>query len=159
MEKDKVLVKIYRSRKTYIPIYILILLVISYFIYYYIFISQEVDNKLLIYLIVGIVVTIKITEIHRIRDWWAVTESSFIESKGILSKSIREIDFHTIADISLNQSLIKRFLHYGNVEIRKFLNETSIIIPGINHPERFINFLRRTIRKEVRDGRKMFHTS
>ena len=68
-----------------------------------------------------------------------------IQSTGIFNKNVREIDFSSISDLDLDQSFFKRFLNYGNVNVRLFLNETSIKIHDISNPEEFIETLQRLI--------------
>lgn len=86
---------------------------------------------------------IKFAEIHRIKDWWAVTENSIVQSTGIFNKNVREVDFSSISDIDLDKSFFKRFLNYGHINVRLFLNETSIKIENINRPEEFMEELQR----------------
>ena len=97
--------------------------------------------------VIFIAIVIKVVEVNIIRDWWAITDSTFIESKSILDKNVREIDFNAIADIDLDQPLFKRILGYGTVNIRKFLNEKTIIVEDINEPDKFINILQEAIQK------------
>lgn len=147
MQKEKILLKVHRSRKLYLIFYLLILA--SFFCLGYSFYKQKLIDEQFLLIFLGILfLVIFITEIHRIRDWWAITDNSFIESQGIFSKTIREINFQSIADIALDQSFLKRLLDYGTVELRKLMEERSIIIPNINRPERFINILRDAIIKE-----------
>jgi len=94
----------------------------------------------------SVFILIKFIEIHRIRNWWAITENSFIENRGIVNKNIREIEFESISDLSLNQGLHKRILGYGTINIRRFLNEAAISVPNINKPEVFLNLLQEAIK-------------
>lgn len=144
MQKEKILLKVYRSRKLYLTYYLLILAILGYVGYSY-YNGEPISQNFFIASVVIIILIIKITEVHRIRDWWAITDNSFIESKSILNKNVREIDFHSIADIALDQPFFKRLFGYGTIEIRKFMEEKSIIISNINSPERFINILRDAI--------------
>jgi uncharacterized membrane protein YdbT with pleckstrin-like domain len=155
MLKEKILLKVHRSRKPYMIYYVMILALLGYIGYSY-YMNNPVSNKFLIISFISILLIIKLTEIHRIRDWWAITEGSFIESKSILNRNIREIDFHTIADISLDQPLFKRIFNYGTVEIRKLIEEKSIVIPNINKPEKFINILRDAIMRDTKNEKRAF---
>ena len=89
--------------------------------------------------------TIKVSEYLRLRDWWAITNNSLVQSTGLFNKNVREIDFSSISDLDLEQSFFKRFLNYGNVNVRLFLNETSIKIIDITKPNDFIENLQRII--------------
>ena len=150
MKKEQILLKVWRSRKSYLFYYFLIFLILGGLGYFY-YLKIEISTTTLIISLVAVLLIIKIIEIHRIRNWWAITESSFVESKGILNKNIRELDFASISDIDLNQGFYKRLLGYGTINVRRFLNETSIVINNINRPERFLNILQDAIRlrKEV----------
>jgi len=83
---------------------------------------------------------IKYAEYHRIKDWWAITDSSLIQNLGLFNKHIRHVGFSSISDIGITKPLRKRLLNYGHVNVRLFLNETSINIENISHPERFVDF-------------------
>ncbi len=155
MRKDKYLLKVRRSRKTYFLIYLMIFIVAFSCIYLY-YLGYEIGSSVQIISIVFIVIFIKITEIHRLRDWWGVTNSSLVQSKGILNKNVREVDFSSISDLDLNQPFFKRLLNYGDVNVRLFLNETSICIEGISRPNKFIENLNDIIssKKGVNHGIK-----
>jgi membrane protein YdbS with pleckstrin-like domain len=140
MKKKKYLIKIRRSRKSFLFLYLMAIFIIGSLIYLY-YIGHPPSLFALIVAIIFIKIIIKYTEIQRWKDWWAVTETSLIQSTGIFNKNIREIDFSSISDLDLDQSLFKRFLNYGNVNIRLFLNETSIKIININKPGEFIEEL------------------
>ena len=145
MKKEQILLRVWRSRKSYLFYYFIIFLVIGILGYFY-YLQVEISSTVLIIAIVVVILLVKIIEIHRIRNWWAITESSFVESKGILNKNVRELDFTSISDIDLNQGFFKRLLGYGTINVRRFLNETSIVINNINRPERFLNILQDAIR-------------
>jgi uncharacterized membrane protein YdbT with pleckstrin-like domain len=146
MKKEQILLKVFRSRKSYFPYYLIILVIISLLGYFYYYKGGVESSVLIVSIVLGIVI-IKFIEIDRIRDWWAISDTSFIESRSILNKNVREIDFNTIADIDLEQQWYKRIFGYGTVNIRKILNETSIVVRDINRPEKFINLLHDAIRK------------
>lgn len=146
MKKEEILLKVWRSRKAYVPFYFLIIVIIGAFLYFY-FKGVEISSNNIIIFVIVIILLIKFTEIHRIRDWWAITETSLVESRGIINKNIREIDFASISDIDLNQWIYKRILGYGTINIRRFLNEASISVKNINNPEKFLDILQDAIRK------------
>jgi uncharacterized membrane protein YdbT with pleckstrin-like domain len=114
---------------------------ISYFYYK----GNSLNSFALIISFLFIILIIKFTELHRFKDWWAITNTSIIQSTGILNKNVRDIDFSSISDLDLDQPFFKRILNYGNVNVRLFLNETSIKIIDINKPGEFIEELQRII--------------
>lgn len=140
MDKELFLIKVKVSRKAFLPLYFLILVVIGTLGFLY-FKGYAVNRVSLIASFVFSVFAIKLIEIERQRDWWAVTNTSLVQSTGILNKNVKEIDFSSISDLDLDKPLFKRFLNYGNVNVRVFFNENSICIRDINQPERFIEFL------------------
>ncbi|MDP3966186.1 MAG: PH domain-containing protein [archaeon] len=147
MRKEEIHLKVRRSRKSYFPYYLVAIIIIGILLSFY-FMKIEIPAALLIAALILVALIIKFIEIHRMRNWWAITDSSFIESRGILNKNIREIDFDSISDIDLNQTFHKRVLGYGTVNIRRFLNETIISINNINNPERFVNVIQDAIRSK-----------
>jgi len=114
------------------------LLVLNYYNY-------SITPKVLILSSLFIFFLLSYTEYHRIKDWWAITDHSLVQSRGLLSKNVREIDFSSISDLDVDQPILKRILNFGNVNVRLFLNETSISITDINQPEDFIKELQSII--------------
>ena len=153
MLKKRYLLKVKRSRKTYLMIYLMILAILLSLIYLY-YDGKTPSRLALIVSGIFIILAIKFTELHRFKDWWVITNNSIIQSTGILNKNIREIGFSSISDLDLDQPFFKRILNYGNVNVRLFLNETSIKIVDINKPREFIEELQRIVsmNKEQRDG-------
>ena len=76
----------------------MILIVVGILIYFR-KMGLDIPTFALVTAIVFIVLLIKITEIHRIRDWWGVTNSELIQSLGLLNKNVREVDFSSISDL------------------------------------------------------------
>jgi hypothetical protein len=138
--RRKYLIKVRRSRKNYLWIYMMILIIVGLRIYIR-SINGSLDKITIYIALVFIIFLLKFVEIHRIKDWWAVTDSSIIQSTGLLSKNLRSIDFNSISDLDLDQSLYKRILNYGDVNVRLFLNDTSVSIKDINSPGDFIKQL------------------
>lgn len=157
MKEKRHLLKVRRSRKAYFLLYLMIFSVL-FLIGYLNYKNYEISKFALIISIVFVVLMIKIIEVHRFRDWWAITNTSLIQSTGIFDKNIREIDFSSISDLDLDQPFFKRILDYGIVNVRLFLNETSIKIMDINKPEEFIRELQNKIsinRKQKNGLRKI----
>lgn len=153
MTKRKYLIKVKRSRKTYLVLYLMIIAIFGLLIY----IKNkgyEINQIPLIIAIAFAFFVIKFTELHRFKDWWAVTDKSLIQSTGIFNKNVREVDFSSISDLDLDQPFFKRIINYGDVNVRLFLNETSIKIKDINRPMDFIEDLQEimSIRGTKRDG-------
>lgn len=144
MQNRKYLLKVRRSRKTYFLLYLMVISIISLICYLY-YNGNPINSFALIISFLFIIFIIKFIELHRFKDWWAITNTSIIQSTGIFNKNVRDIDFSSISDLDLDQPFFKRILNYGNVNVRLFLNETSIKITDINKPEEFIEELQRII--------------
>lgn len=147
------LTKVYRSRATYFPIYLMITIIILVLGYLY-YIRNNPSTIALIISGIFIFLAILISEVHRIREWWAITNSSLVHSVSIMNKNVREVDFASISDLDLDQPLTKRIFGHGDVNVRLFLNETSIKIKDIHNPVGFIEEFQRIIRmnRERKDG-------
>jgi uncharacterized membrane protein YdbT with pleckstrin-like domain len=137
MPKRVFQVKVKASRNSYFLVYLMILSIIGAIIY---LMTQgiQIEKWILISSVVFILFLIKIIEIHRHRDWWALTDTVLYESKSILNKNIREIDYSAIASLELDQPLYKRFLNYGTVIVRMRLNGAPVYINNIKSPEDFL---------------------
>jgi uncharacterized membrane protein YdbT with pleckstrin-like domain len=146
MKKDQILLKVFKSRKSHLHYYLMILIVILLNIFIYLN-SKNLDYRIVLASLIFITIIFWFIEVDIVRNWWAITDTFLIESKSILNKNVREIEFNSIADIDLDQPLLKRILGYGTVNIRKYLNEKSIIIEDIDSPEKFINLLQEAIQK------------
>lgn len=154
MTKKNYLLKVRRSRKKYLFLYFLAIIVLFLIIYVTFFLNYKLSKFAWIASIAYIYFTAKFIEYERIKDWWGVTETSLVQSLGLFNKNVRQVDFSSISDLDLNQPLFKRILNYGNVNVRLFLNETSISIKDINNPDKFIEELQKIITKnrKKKDG-------
>jgi hypothetical protein len=137
MQKRNFLFKARRSRKSYFLVYLMIFIVMGILIYFYAR-GLTIPTSTLIISLVFILVLIKFTEIHRLKDWWGISDSGLTQSLGLLNKNVREVGFSSISDMDVHKPFLKRFLNYGDVNIRLFLNETSIKIKDISNPEQFV---------------------
>ena len=137
MQKRNFLLKVRRSRKIYLLVYLMIFIVIGVLIYFNRS-GLTIPKFALIISLAFILILVKWTEIHRMKDWWGITDSELVQSLGLLNKNVREVGFPSISDMDVHKPFLKRLLNYGDVNIRLFLNETSIKIKDINKPEQFV---------------------
>jgi membrane protein YdbS with pleckstrin-like domain len=153
MKKRDYLIKVKKSRKSYFLLYLMVIFILS-LIGYLFYKGYSINKFALIISFVFAFLILKFTEIDRFKDWWAITESSLIQSKGIFNKNVREIDFSSISDLDLDQTFFKRILNYGNINVRLFLNETSIKIVDITRPKEFIEEFQKIVsnNKNQRNG-------
>jgi uncharacterized membrane protein YdbT with pleckstrin-like domain len=117
------------------------MLVIIFALGYVYYLGYGINKIALIAAGIFVIGAFKFTEIHRFKDWWAISAGGLVQSTGIFDKNVREIAFSSISDLDVDQPFFKRILGYGDVNVRLFLNETSIKIININRPERFIEKL------------------
>lgn len=148
MAKKHFLLKVRCSRKKFLFFYIMVIIIASMLIYFAGIKGIKLNTFTWTTSLLFIYLGIKYPEYHRLKDWWAVTDTSLIQSLGLFNKNVREVDFSSISDLDLEQVLFKRILNYGNVNVRLFLNETSIAIKDINNPSKFIEELQSIIAKQ-----------
>ena len=154
MVKKDFLLKVRVSRKRYLSLYIFAILIFLLIIYLTLFLKYNLSKTSWTLSISYLLFTIALIEYEILQDWWGVTETSLVQSLGLFNKNVRQVDFSSISDLDLNQPLFKRILNYGNVNVRLFLNETSISIKDINNPNKFIEDLQKIIAKsrKKKDG-------
>jgi uncharacterized membrane protein YdbT with pleckstrin-like domain len=129
-------------------------LIIIFLLIFLFFNGYNIEKFQILISTVFILFSIVFIEIHRIKDWWAITNSSFVQSLSILNKNVREVDFSSISDLDLEQPFLKRILNYGDVNVRLFLNETSIKIKNISKPREFMEKLQDTMFANRRNNSK-----
>ncbi|MBU1246170.1 MAG: PH domain-containing protein [Nanoarchaeota archaeon] len=155
MQKKNFLLKVRRTRRSYFLVYFMILIIIGVLIYFNIN-GLAIPTFTLVISIGFIILLVKFTEIHRMRHWWAITDSTLIQSVGLLNKNMREVSFSSISDVGINKPLFKRLLNYGDVTVRIFLNETSIKIKNISNPERFVENFQSIISQDRKNNALFF---
>ncbi len=72
-------------------------------------VGLTVPKFVLIISISFIFLLIKFTEIYRIKDWWGITNSGFVQSLGLLNKNVREVGFSSISDMDVHKPFLKDF--------------------------------------------------
>ena len=140
--EDKYLMKVYRSRTSYFLIYLMILTVLVFLGYVY-STHGEISKIALIISGVFIFSAIYITEIHRFREWWAITPESVIHNLSILNKNVMEVDFSKISDLELDQPFFSRLMGHGTVRIRMYTKFIPVI--NIYNPRKFLKTLQHSI--------------
>lgn len=128
--------KIRCTRKMYIPFYIMVLIILV-FIAFIKLNGREINSIALVLMIVFIVLIFKITEVHRLNNYYELGDKSIIHSSGIIGKTIKRMDYFGISDIKVNQSVFQRVFNYGNILINLF-GETNLI-KNIDNPDDFAN--------------------
>jgi len=73
-------------------------------------------------------------EIYRRRDIWAVTNLRVIDERGIFTLYSKESPLEKINNLSYRQSLLGRFLNYGEVEIQTAAEDGATIYRMVTGP-------------------------
>lgn len=149
MRKEKYLIKLRKSRKRYSLYYLMAICVAGVIVYLKIS-GFKISTTALIVSAVFIAAVIKFTELDRFSDWWGITETSIVESRGLLGKNIRRVGFPSVSDLSLEMPLFKRILNYGDIHVRMFSGEDNMIIKDVNNPEKFL----KKIQERVMENRE-----
>ena len=140
----KYFMKVSNSRKIYLPIYfmILVLIAVVVFIKYN---DMNLSTPVLILVGLFIFFAIKVTELHRWSNSYAITKDSFVHIKGILNRRTRSMDFLAISDFELKQNVWQRLLNYGDVSVRLYSGESDNPAKNINNPKKFADCLEKMI--------------
>jgi len=137
---EKSLVKVRRSRKVYLPIYLMVIAIIILIIYMKIN-SLYMNKYVLITAGVFILISIKGTELHRLLSYYQITSHYIVYSKGLITKNVQRIFLPTITDIVLKQNVWQRVLNYGTLDIHRFTEGAIIEVKHINDPTYFLELL------------------
>ena len=137
MQKEKIIIKLRRARRSYFLVYFLSLAILMVLIY---LATTGIVISIFMWIVAFFVISslIKYAEIHRIKDWWGITDSALIQNLGIINKKIRHVGFTSISDMDVSKPIHKRILNYGDVNVRLFLSDTAIKINNISNPDRFV---------------------
>jgi uncharacterized membrane protein YdbT with pleckstrin-like domain len=140
------------SRKVYIPFYLMVFILIGAILYI------KINNLLLnpiaiIAAVLFIIIILNFTEFHRLNNSYEINVNSLIHKKGILKRVTKNIDFLSISDIDVSQSLWQRLFNFGDVNVRLFSLDTTTSIKNISNPNDFAKFLE----SKIHNKRKGHH--
>jgi len=141
------------SRKTYIPIYLIVLLIIGSIIFFW-YNGFEINKYAIIGALAAVLICIKSTEIHRLNHKYEITSNSLVHTRGIFGRVSRRLDFFAISDFDVSQTLWQRILNYGNVNVRLFSKDSTSCVKNIDRPFEFMKFLEDQIIKVRRNALK-----
>lgn len=144
MAKEEFLAKAKRSRKVYVPVYLLVIIGVGYGVYYHVS-GNVLETYQIVVGVVAMLFALKFTEYHRFRDWWGITDNALIESRGILNKTLRKITFPAISDIDVHIPFYKRLFGFGDINVRLYSDKTNFTIKNINYPDDFADILQNKI--------------
>jgi len=146
-------ISISNSRKTYIPIYLMVgtLIVIIVLIKYEGLPLQEVA---VLGAVVFVILCIGFSEIHRVGRSYKITKDFMVYTEGYLNKKTKKISLLTISDIDIQQSFWQRIMGFGNVKVHIFSEGSTIKLKGISFPAKFAELLEDTMNKKAERGRR-----
>ena len=140
--------KVRNSRKTYIPIYLMIIILISILIY--LTVMKKPLNSLTFKLILAFsLISISASEIHRLYDSYELIRSSLVHTKGYFTKESRKMDLSAISDLLIVQNIWQRIFSYGNINVTLFSGENAIQIKNINNPSHLVDKILERLNREV----------
>jgi uncharacterized membrane protein YdbT with pleckstrin-like domain len=142
-------IKFYKSRKPYLPIYLMVLGLIVVITYLKIY-NMPLDTLTLFGALLFTMASISITEIHRIRDTYSISDNHVIHRSGYLAKAEKKIHLKSITDIEARQGIWQRLVGYGSIFVQSASGSNHILIKDINRPEKFISLLE-TKTKRIED--------
>ena len=153
LEKEvKDILRTRASRKVYIPFYLMVFILIGVILY--IKLNNLFLNPIAIMAaVLFIIIILNFTEFHRLNNAYEVNLSSLVHKKGILRKVTKNIDFLSISDIDVSQSLWQRLFNFGDVNVRLFSLDTTTSIKNISNPNEFAKFLE----SKIHNKRKGHH--
>jgi len=146
IEKD---VKFSRSRKPYILIYFMILFLFILTIYVK-STGMPLNSFTLIGTIIFAIISIGLTEIHRIKDTYKISGHYVGHRSGYLAKTEKKIHLKSITDINASQGLWQRLVKYGSIMVQSASGANHIYVKNINHPEKFLAELENKM-KQIED--------
>ncbi|MEK6872576.1 MAG: PH domain-containing protein [Nanoarchaeota archaeon] len=134
------ILRVRNSRKIYIHFYLMIIILVGVVIYTKLS-GRPLDDAAFKLSLAFIIAVLIATEIHRLGNYYQINDDSVIHKNGYFSIVLKRLEFNAISDSHINQTLLERFLSYGDVEIHMFSRENNLIIKNINNPFKFVEFL------------------
>lgn len=152
-KEEGVLMKARPSRKQYVPFYIMTLLLAGLLIYLDmegITVSWAAIVSFMVFFFLGL----NLTEVHRLNTLYEITPSCVRCSyERLLNKNIQKIDYIGISDVSIKNTVWQWMLGYGDVYIRLFSKDATIIIKKIDKPNKFADTVEKVMMR-YRTGKK-----
>jgi uncharacterized membrane protein YdbT with pleckstrin-like domain len=139
------------TRKLYVPVYLMIIILL---ITVTVLKFRGYPINILVIWAIGIFIigSIKATELHRLKDLYEINPLSVVHTEGYLKKISKRLDLFAISDLDIMQSFWQRILGYGDVYIHLFAEKRPI--KNISNPQKFADFLEKTIREQRIDAEK-----
>ncbi len=144
------IMKARNSRKIYFLFYLAII-ALSIGVFYYLATGKEITKPMLWGMGIFLILGIKATEIHRLRNLYEIQKDGFVHTKGIINRLSKKRDLLSISDVEVSQNFFQRMLGYGTVYVIQFSKESAVKVGSINKPYEFANVLQKTM-TQARSG-------
>jgi len=75
-----------------------------------------------------------------------IKEENIVEVRGVLTKKRITIPYKSISNILVNKGVLGRIFNFGDIQVNSISGrENSIVLKGIKHPEKALNFIEKFI--------------
>ncbi len=128
------------SRKIYWKVYLFLLVCTGFIIAGYVY-DNPPGKFVLIGFGITLVVGMRASEAHRLKDSYVITHHHLLHHHGIISKRVKKILLSSVGDFEVNQTFIQRIFNVGDIQIYHYGNEHIIKISNIPKPTEFGDFL------------------
>jgi len=133
------------SRKQYIPFYLMTLLLAGLLVYLNIrgiTISWISVISFMVFFFFGL----NFTEAHRLNTLYEITPTCIrCVYDRLLNKNMQKIDYVGISDIYVKNSFWQWIFGYGDVHIRLFSKEATIVVKKIDKPSKFADTIEKVM--------------
>jgi uncharacterized membrane protein YdbT with pleckstrin-like domain len=140
------------SRKAYAPLYLMIIIILVTILIIKIS-GRELNNTIFQIALIFVGFLLVTIEVYRYGIFYKITDSSLIQSKGILERKTRKVDLISISDADSKQTAWQRLLNYGDVNARMFSQDSTLAVKNINSPEEFADFLEEKMNEKRSSGK------
>ncbi len=148
MAIDKHILKLRPCRLFFINEYTLALLLIL-FLFYLNSIGFPINNFGNYAAFTMIILFVILPEFHRMRNRYIVTASQVIVEEGIISRKRKSVFMDNIADVSVQQNILQRLLHFGTVMIGSSSGREhmELKLKGIFQPKKVAHEIEKLIKE------------
>ena len=137
------------SRRHFLPLYLMVLALFGIILYFYI-IQKEVNQIAVIAAAIFSIILMKKIELERFSTYYEINPDNLREVSGLVGKKVKNVNYHSISDVSVSQTPWQRLLNYGNVRVKMFAEDATSIIKNIPNPEGFVEFMEQKINQKER---------
>jgi uncharacterized membrane protein YdbT with pleckstrin-like domain len=82
-------------------------------------------------------------EVERLLRYYTITNTEVTKIEGILRKKKYAIPYQSVADVTLNKSIIGRIFNFGTIDVIGF--KEGIKMKGMKNPDEIYNMIKQRI--------------